>query len=266
MTTSVLPMLSWPIFEGTGVEAGVTTRHGGVSTGPYASLNLSLGVGDDPAAVAENRARVATAFGADLVFAQQVHGRAVALVDSAGRATVLGEAAVPPDPRSAVDRPPVAGVDALVSASPGPALVILVADCVPIVLADPQARVVGVVHAGWRGTVAGVTPAAVEALVSLGAVPERILAGIGPAISAETYQVGSDVADAARDAGLAGAVRPDGTGRCLFDLVGAARQQLADAGVRSVDALDAVTGGDDFFSHRAGAPTGRFAAVARLVP
>lgn len=252
-----LPVLTWPLFDGCGVDAAVTTRHGGVSTGPYESLNLSLRVGDRPEAALANRARVAAAFGAtldDLVLPAQVHDRTVATVGDAdrGRGARDWESSVP-------------AADALVTATPGPVLAVLAADCVPLVLADPVARVVAVVHAGWRGTVAGVTTAAVSAMAGLGASPTRILAGVGPSIAADRYQVGAEVADAARAAGLDEAVRPDGTGRFLFDLVAANSRQLRDAGVTAVSTAGVTTGGD-FFSHRAGAPTGRFAAVARLVP
>jgi hypothetical protein len=252
-----LPLLTWPGLAGPGVDAGVTTRHGGVSTGPYASLNLGLHVGDRPEAVLANRSRVAAAFGAgpqDLVFCAQPHGRTVAVVGDAdrGRGSRDEDSAIP-------------AADALVTATPGPVLVVLVADCVPLVLLDPVARVLAVVHAGWRGTVAGVTTAAVEAMTTLGARPADVVAGIGPAVAPDRYQVGPEVADAARAAGLDDAVRADGTGRFLFDLVGANARVLREAGVAAVATAGVPTGGD-FFSHRAGAPTGRFAAVARLVP
>ena len=143
-----------------GIDAAVTARSGGVSSGPYATLNLSLSVGDDPASVLENRRRLAAAFGArleDFVFARQVHGAGVGVVGqphAGSGAFGLGDA--------------VAGVDALVTATPGVVLAILTADCLPIVLHDPVAGVLACVHAGWRGTVAGVTAAAVAAMRDLG--------------------------------------------------------------------------------------------------
>ena len=156
-------MLAWPSLDALGVDAFVTTRHGGVSAGPYATLNLGLHVGDTEADVLVNRRRVAAALGADLgdfVFCNQVHGRRVAVVSAADRgrgALRLGDA--------------VAVTDALVTTDPGTVLAILVADCVPIILVDPQAGVLACVHAGWRGTVAGVTGAALHAMQGLGARP-----------------------------------------------------------------------------------------------
>ena len=251
-------VLTWPAFDEHEVDVAVTTRAGGVSTGPYATLNLGLHVGDDPAAVVENRRRAAALVGAaldDLVFCNQAHGRNVVVVGEAerGRGT-----------RSLDDAIPAA--DAMVTTTPGLVLVVMVADCVPIVLFDPAARVLAVVHAGWRGTVARVAAAAVEAMESLGASPARIVAGVGPAVAAERYQVGPEVADAA--AGLDG-LRPDGTGRWTFDLWAANGQVLREAGVdpAAIHVAPVATGpGSPFFSDRAERPCGRFAALARLRP
>lgn len=253
--------LRWGVFDGQPVEAVVTGRDGGVSVGVYGSLNLSLGVGDDPALVVENRRRAAAAVGLDLgdvVFAHQVHGRDVAVVGDAdrGRGT------------RTVDDAPAA--DALVTATPGLGLAVMVGDCVPIVLVDPVAQVVAAVHAGWRGTVARVTDAAVAAMESLGADPARILAGLGPAITADRYQVGDEVADAARDCfggDVDGVVRPDGTGRWTFDLWAANVRLLTEAGVPAaqIEVSPVGTGpGTPFFSDRSARPCGRFAALVRL--
>jgi YfiH family protein len=150
-------------------------------------------------------------------------------------------------------------------------LAILVADCVPIVLYDPIAHVLACVHAGWRGTVARVAEAALAAMCSLGTRPADVVAGLGPAISPERYQVGDDVASAAEGAfgpHPQSVIRPDGTGKWLFDAWAANCLVLADAGVPSdnIHVADIPTGPDPglFFSHRAQAPCGRFAAVARL--
>ena len=150
-------------------------------------------MGDDPGCVLENRRRLAAAFGADpgdFVFARQVHGAGVHVVAAAdrGRGASLDDAI-----GSAASR---RRADALVTASPGVVLAILTADCVPIVLHDPVAGVLACVHAGWRGTVAGVTAAAVAAMRGLGARPSDVIAGIGPAIGADRYQVGPDVHEA----------------------------------------------------------------------
>jgi len=256
--------MTWAIFDGQPVDALVTTRGGGVSDGPYASLNLGLHVGDDPGRVHENRQRAAAALGlelSDLVFGAQAHGRKVAVVDAAhrGRGSVALEDAV-------------ADVDALVTATPGVGLVALVADCVPLVLYEPVAQVVACVHAGWRGTVARVVDAAVLAMGSLGARPERILAGIGPAIAPDRYKVGPEVADAvlACFAGPAtDLVWPDGTGRWHLDLVAANHRTLIEAGVpeANIEACGVATGeGTPFFSDRTVRPCGRFAALAALRP
>lgn len=251
----------WRVFRGLPVEAGVTTRDGGVSTGPYESLNLGLHVGDDPASVVENRRRAAAAIGLGLdglVLCHQVHGREVVVVDDRhrGRGT-----------RSADDAP---AADALVTATPDLGIGVMAADCVPMVLYDPGVHVLAAVHAGWRGTVAGVGPAAVEALAGLGADPARVVAGIGPAIPADRYQVGDEVADAARacfGADVDTVVRPDGTGRWLFDLWAANRRLLVDAGLDPAHIETSAVGtgpGTPFFSDRAARPCGRFAALARL--
>jgi polyphenol oxidase len=145
--------------------------------------------------------------------------------------------------------------------------VVLVADCVPLVAIEPDARVLAVVHAGWRGVAAGVVPAAIDAMVSLGAAPSRVSVAMGPCISAATYQVGEEVAIALCDAGLADAVVPDGTGLHLADLSGACRSQLVACGVAaaSVTMPFAWTdGGATFYSDRAARPCGRFALAARL--
>ncbi len=178
-------LVTWPALEASGADAAVTARDGGVSSGPYATLNLSLSVGDDPARVLENRRRLAAALGAnpgDFVFARQVHGAGVRIVGPADR----GSGAFTLDDA-------VPDTDALVTTSPDVVLAILTADCVPIVLHDPVAGVLACVHAGWRGTVALVPAAAVAAMQSLGSRPSDILAGVGPAVAPARYQVGPDV-------------------------------------------------------------------------
>jgi YfiH family protein len=262
-----LRLLTWPALDASGASAVVTARSGGVSSGPYATLNLSFSVGDDPACVLENRHRLATAVGAplgDFVFARQVHGAGVRVVTQADR----GSGALAPD--GAID-----DTDALVTTSPEVVLVILTADCVPIVLHDPVAGVLACVHAGWRGTVAGVTAAAVAAMQGLGAHPSDVVAGIGPAIGADRYQVGPDVHQAvSRSFGPAasGFIRPDpaAQGRWLLDLPSANRHALREAGVPGprIHATDLVTGPapGQFFSDRTARPCGRLALVARLPP
>ena len=259
-----LELLSWDVL--TGAEAYVTTRAGGVSAGPYESLNMGLAVQDDPAAVLENRRRVADAIGADpgdFVFTRQVHGRGVRIVDAGDRGTgAFGYDESVPE------------ADVLVTADPSVVLAILTADCTPVVLHDPVAGVLGAVHAGWRGTVARACAAAVEAMTGLGASPGSIIAALGPAIGADRYQVGDEVTDAARsafgtvaDSVMASTVtRPDGTGRWLFDLAAANRLVLREAGLadRNIHTTQYVTGDGTFFSDRSARPCGRLALVARL--
>jgi purine-nucleoside/S-methyl-5'-thioadenosine phosphorylase / adenosine deaminase len=262
-----LRLLTWPALDASGADAAVTARSGGVSAGPYATLNLSLSVGDDPDLVRENRRRLAAAFGAapgDFVFARQVHGAGVTVVDDADR----GSGAFSLDDA-------VEGADALVTTSSGVVLAILTADCVPIVLHDPVAGVLACVHAGWRGTVAGVTAAALAAMQGLGTRPADITAGIGPAIGADRYQVGPDVHEAVtRSFGPAAAefIRPDPSapGRWLLDLWAANRHALRQAGVPGprIHTTEIPTGPvpGHFFSDRTARPCGRLALVARLRP
>jgi purine-nucleoside/S-methyl-5'-thioadenosine phosphorylase / adenosine deaminase len=270
-----IEVLTWTALDACDVDALVTTRSGGVSSGPYATLNLGLTVGDDPAAVLENRRRVAAALDArpeDFVFARQVHGADVRVVTAADRGTgafVLDDT--------------VPAADALVTADPDVVLAILAADCVPIVLYDPAARVLAGVHAGWRGTVARTAAAAVAAMERLGACPAGMIAGIGPAVAPDRYQVGADVAQAA-ERGLgslaAAFIRPDGTGRWLFDVAAANRAILREAGIPDArihqtplptgavppNLGGAAPGDGYFFSDRVARPCGRLALVARLRP
>src|SRR5215207_7872190 len=158
------------------VRRVVTTRAGGVSKAPYDSFNLGRGVGDDPAAVAANRERLAAGVGlaADrLVWMGQVHGRNVAVVDG---------------PTATVEQ-----TDGLVTAEPDLALVTLAADCVPVLLADLQAPVVAAVHAGRPGARAGVALAALAAMVRKGARPERVEVLLGPAVCGQCYEVPPDM-------------------------------------------------------------------------
>lgn len=261
-----LDVLTWPAFDGLDLDVLVTTRHGGVSSRSYESLNLGLHVGDEDGDVLENRRRAAAALGADLgdmVFCNQAHGREVRVVSAADR----GSGALRLDDA-------VASTDALVTAEPGIVLVVMVADCVPVVLYDPAAHVLACVHAGWRGTVARVSEASVAAMQALGASPGNIIAGLGPAISPDRYQVGADVVAAAeQNLGSAAAevIRPDGTGKWLFDLWAANRIVLREAGLAdehiSVAAIPTGSAGPNlFFSDREVRPCGRFAAIARLRP
>ena len=272
---SGLHLLAWPALDASGADAVVTARSGGVSSGPYATLNLSLSVGDDQGCVRQNRRRLAAALGAsleDFVFARQVHGAGVRVVGAADR----GSGALCLDDA-------IADADALVTATPGVVLAILTADCVPIVLHDPVARVLACVHAGWRGTVAGVSAAALAAMQALGSCPSDVIAGIGPAIAAARYQVGADVHQAVTQAfgpAAAAFIRPDprpdsapeSPDRWLLDLWAANRHALIAAGVPAPQIHTTTlptgpatpTGPSFFFSDRTARPCGRLALVARL--
>lgn len=215
------------------VRHGFFTRRGGVSSGPFASLNCSVSSADDPAHVAANRAAVAAWLGAtQLLGASQVHGIDVATVTEPW-ATGKGPHA-----------------DALVTALPGIALGVVTADCTPVLLADAQAGVIGAVHAGWRGALAGVLEATVHAMRTLGAT--QITAAIGPSIRQNSYEVRADLRDAVlahdpADARFFAEGRPE---HWQFDLAGYCAGRLA--GLASVDTLDADTAAepDRFFSHR----------------
>lgn len=220
------------------VQHGFFTRLGGVSEGPYASLNCSLSGGDAEARVAENRARAAAALGAapeNLLGLRQVHGAEVVTVTE-------------PWPARAGPR-----ADAMVTARHDVALSIITADCAPVLLADDRARVIGAVHAGWRGAAAGVLEATVDAMRSIGA--GSIVAVIGPCIGLASYEVGTDLRDAVlaaspTDAHLfAAGERP---GHWQFDLRAFCAVRLGRAGVASVAhaAADTAAEPERFFSHR----------------
>jgi YfiH family protein len=216
------------------------TRQNGVSTGLYASNNVGLGSKDDPAAVAENRARCMARFDlpADrLVTVHQVHSPDVAVVEA-------------PFAPGAIPR-----ADAMVSATKGLALGILTADCAPILLADAEARVIGAAHAGWKGALGGVAENTVAAMVRLGARPERIVAAIGPCIAQRSYEVGPEfpgpiTARDPRDADLFAPSRREG--RFMFDLAGYVGRRLAAAGVTLLARApnDTCAEEDRFFSYR----------------
>ncbi len=221
------------------VRHGFFTREGGVSRGIYSSLNCGLGSADSPERVALNRARALAMLGLDgapLCTAHQVHGTEVGVVVEPW----------PPERRPKVD--------AMVTSRSGIALGILTADCAPVLMADAEARVIGAAHAGWRGALAGVLEAAVEAMVELGARRERIAAAVGPAIGQPSYQVGPEfpglflAADGAAKRFFSAADE----GRYLFDLAGYVAERLRAAGLGPCEQLahDTVAEDDLFFSYR----------------
>jgi YfiH family protein len=241
-----------PALAREGIRVAFTTRQGGVSRAPYASLNLSFSSGDAPGAVRANRARALRAVGGapeSWTGARQVHGTRVVRVD----ASLRGAGA--DDPRGAI-----VGADALWTDRPDATLAVLSGDCVPILLASPRGRRIGVVHAGWRGLLAGVVEAAVRALGEAG----PLAAFVGPAIGPCCYAVGEDLADrAAERLGEDVVVRRGGA--AFLDLWTGSVRALVAAGVHEVwpAALCTRCEPDRFYSHRAGA-RGRQGLLARL--
>ena len=228
------------LTAGLPVAHGFFTRRGGVSQGPYASLNCALSGQDARASILENRARAARALGAepaDLVGLTQVHGIDVVRVDAAW---LPGQG-----PRA----------DAAVTDRPGIAIGIVTADCAPVLFADARAGVVGGAHAGWRGAVAGVLEATLDAMEALGARREHIAAAVGPCIGQASYEVAADLRDAVLaqnpdDARFfATGQRPE---RWQFDLAGYCGERLHSAGTGTVTILGLDTMADEtrFFSHR----------------
>ena len=222
-----------------------TTRNGGVSLGPRASLNLGRSVGDDTEAVAENRRRLARFLPAEPQWIHQTHGTTVATL---GAATAHGQA-------------PMA--DAAVTRERGVVCAIMTADCLPVVFADRQGRAVGIAHAGWRGLSLGVLEATIEAMGKLGSKPDDLIAWLGPAIGPARFEVGADVrdrfCDEDRDAEIAFA--PSVPGKWLADLYGLARMRLSRGGVRRVSGggYCTQTEATRFFSHRRERDNGRMA-------
>lgn len=226
------------LLQGDGVAHGFTGRRGGVSDGVTAGLNVGLGSDDDRAAVLENRARATQAIapGAQLVTLHQVHSADVLYVT---------------EPIALDDRPKM---DAMVTDRPGLLLGVLGADCPPILFADPHARIIGAAHSGWRGALAGVGAATIDAMERLGADRARIRAAIGPCIAQKSYEVDEKFlrdfcADDPRNERFFVTGKP---GHHQFDLEGYVAAGLAEAGLTYVDCMGLDTYQDDqrFFSYR----------------
>ena len=234
---------------------GFFTRHGGVSGGPYTSLNGGIGSGDEPGTVESNRALAAGALGGE---ASDIHGlyqkHSAIAVETGDGATREG--------------------DALVCDRPGPVLTILTADCAPVLFADTEAGVVAAAHAGWRGAVAGIIQSAIEAMACLGARPERTRAVVGPCIQQASYQVGPDLKEAVLAASpgaegfFASDPEPD---RFRFNLPRYVLSQLKEAGVEAAAMTEDTYSDDRFFSHRRAChdstpDSGRLMSMIRLLP
>jgi len=228
------------------VRACTTTRRGGVSEGPYASLNLAEHVGDELRHVAENRRRVIEALQLPAMPAwlQQVHGMAVV---------------------NAIMAKPGCEGDGSYADRGGAVCAVLTADCLPLLLCDEGGTQVAAVHAGWRGLLNGVIENAVRALRRPG---EQLLAWMGPAIGSEAFEVGDEVRNAfiAADPASAVAFRPSAAGRWLADIYGLARQRLAGVHVDNVygDHWCTVNDAARFYSYRRDGVTGRMASLIWL--
>ncbi|MBN1259578.1 MAG: peptidoglycan editing factor PgeF [Anaerolineae bacterium] len=230
------------------------TRIGGVSEGHCASLNLGSTVRDDPDAVVENHRRAFQAFGVtrdQIVSPYQVHGNHVARVGRTDGGSVI------------------AATDALICQEPGVALLLRFADCAPVLFYDPIHRAIGLAHAGWRGVVAGIVPATIQAMqTAFDTASEDLWAGIGPAIGPEHYAVGPEVVEAI-SATLAPEtqVAPQREGQWFLDLPKAVEAQLRLAGVQQIarSGLDTAGNTDEWYSHRAEAGrTGRFGVLVMM--
>ena len=231
------PVLTSKLLDVAGVRHAFFTRKGGVSQGIYASLNVGLGSNDDPGAVLENRARCAAHFGAEaIVTAYQVHSATSLVADG-------------PWPVG----PPQA--DGVVSATAGVVCGALAADCAPVLLVDPQARVVAAAHAGWKGALTGVVEAAVAQMEALGASRGRLRAAVGPCIGPASYEVGVEFlerfveVDPAHGRFFATGAAPD---KRMFNLPAFVLGRLAAAGVGACEWVghDTCAEADDFFSNR----------------
>ncbi len=215
---SDLTPITHPLLAKAGVRHGFFTRRGGVSTGIYEGLNTGLGSSDDPEAVTENRRRIAEAMGGradDLAGCYQIHSAITRVAEGPW----------------AGDRPEG---DAVVTTTAGVIPAVLTADCAPVLLADAEARVVGAVHAGWKGALGGVVHSAVTAMEALGARPERIVAVVGPCIAQGSYEVGADFQERFEhhDPGAGRFFAPGAeAGKRLFDLPGFVLWRLEQSGV-----------------------------------
>jgi YfiH family protein len=234
----------WPVASR--VRAFVTTRNGGVSTGPCASLNLGHG-GDDAAAVAENRRRVQQHLPAAPSWLRQVHGARVVDLSAQDRSAPTADAAV--------------------TRTPSVPLVVMIADCLPVLLAQRSGAVVGIAHAGWRGLSAGVVE---RTALAMRCAPRDLVAWIGPGIGPQAFEVGRDVYDAfvQEDPSAAEAFAPLREGKWLADLPRLARRRLARLGITDVHGGTWCTVRDParFFSYRRDGVSGRMGAFIWIDP
>lgn len=252
------PLFITPFRFGAGVKHLISTRNGGYSQAPYASLNLGMHVGDNPGHVQKNRLLIARQLGipaTQLCFMEQVHGHTVAVINEAGQT------------------PPVA--DAMITNQKGIALCVLTADCVPLLFYAPQEPAVGVIHAGWRGLAQGIIAQTIRQMKeTYGFLPQQLLVGIGPHISVRHYEVGEEVVTALQDSVPASFrdkvyIRKKESGRYHADLLAVARAQLMAEGVPEENiqchAVCTYEANELFYSaRREGVKSGRFASIIML--
>lgn len=237
----------WPAAPA--VRAFFTTRAGGVSPAPYASLNLGFATGDAPEHVAANRARVEALLPQRPRWLKQVHG-----------ARVL-------EAETVRDRPEA---DAAIAATPGTVCAIQVADCLPVLFANRAGTRVAAAHAGWRGLAGGVLDNTLEALGRAGSAPSEVMAWIGPGIGPRAFEVGEEVREAfvASHPSAAAAFVPRAPGKWLADLPRLTREALARRGVHAIYGGMHCTWSDAarFYSYRRDRDTGRMAAFVWIAP
>ena len=225
------------------VKSAITTRHGGVSGGPYVDFNIADHVGDDPAAVSENRKqlRIDLELPRDPAWLRQVHG------------TRVIDAGVPPTDVES---------DGSVALEPGVVCAVMTADCLPVLLTDVQGTRVAALHAGWRGLAAGIIEQGIEALA---ASPGQLLAYLGPAIGPDAFEVGGEVRQVFcdHDPDAASAFQPAGTGKWMADIYRLAHQRLDGGGVQKIYGGGRCTFHEeaDFFSYRRDKTCGRMASL-----
>jgi polyphenol oxidase len=235
-----MTMLASPLLGSIpGLRHAFFTRHGGVSGGLYDSLNGGLGSDDDPANVAENRRRMAAQIGVTrdrFLTVWQIHSP---------------DAVAASEPWDNASRP---RADAIVTRTEGLAIGVTAADCGPILFVEPNARVIGAAHAGWKGALTGVVESTVEAMEKLGAERTGIVAAIGPLIRQHSYEVGGEFVERFVEADPENAlffVPAMREGHAMFDLAGFIRMRLENAGVLMIDDLGVDTYSDDrFYSYR----------------
>ncbi len=241
MPSQTLPFLTAPVLSLPSIRHGFFTRLGGVSSGLYASLNVGLGSKDDQHHVIENRRRVAAAFGlplSALVTCHQVHSNKVVAVENVWLPSAAPQA------------------DGMVTNKPGILLGVLAADCVPVLLADSEARVIGACHAGWKGALGGVLESTIEGMVALGAKRQRLRAAIGPAIGETSYEVGPEFPAPFLQADAENArwfkSIPERPHKFFFAIKPYVEFRLRKAGIESADmiAADTVADSGQFFSYR----------------